>query len=272
MKIRRNRSHTKETREGASEDFFRELDIQLLIHELKDPTGIVVTVLRSLLEKKDKYGPLLPRQERSLQRAAQAIVHIQNLLDDILEIGRAETRQFEQRGFQPERVVYACLLDVLELMALEIFEQASECKSEEAALTFLLQAGIDFRSSPEVQGLEIIQDETKFRQIVRNLIRNALRFRNERLAIRLHRKGELLYIDIDDDGPGIKPEDHEIIFRRYTQLNRETTLERKGHGLGLAGALIQAQRLGGDITVESETGKGAKFRLTVPIKMENGIS
>lgn len=269
MKIRRNRSHVKEKREEASENFFRELDIQLLIHELKDPTGIIVTVLRSLLEKRDKYGPLLPRQERSLQRAAQAISRIQNLLDDILEIGRAEAQQFEQRVFQPERVVYTCLLDILKLMTPDIFEQSRECKSEEAVLIFLAQAGIDFKSSPEVQELEIIQDEIKFRQIVRNLIKNALRFRNKHLAIRLYRREELLSIDIDDDGPGIQPEDHEIIFRRYKQIHRETSLERTGHGLGLAGALIQARRLGGDITVESEPGKGAMFRLVIPIKMED---
>lgn len=249
--------------------FFRELDVQLLVHELKDPTGIIITALRSLLEKKEKYGPLLPRQERALKRAFKAVLQTQYLLNDLLEIGRAEACQFIYNGFQPKNVVYKCFLDALALMEGELFEQLQEYRCESKALNLLAHAGICFTIASEVEELEIIQDETKFRQIVGNLIKNALRFRSKRLEIRLYQKGEWLCVEVEDDGPGIRPEDYDLIFRRYTQVKGGESLERKGHGLGLAGALIQARRLGGNIILQSEAGKGALFRFTVPAKREN---
>jgi signal transduction histidine kinase len=75
-------------------------------------------------------------------------------------------------------------------------------------------------------------------------------------------------MEVKDDGPGISPSDHDIIFHRYTQVKGNSSFERKGHGLGLVGALIQAKRLGGDITVRSHVGEGATFCLVLPFELE----
>ena len=268
MKIARTQPQANDRKEDITEHFFRELDIQFLIHELKDPLGIILTVLRSLLERREKYGPLSPRQENALKRATNAVIQIQSLVHDLLEIGRSEALQFEYQVFRPKSVVYNCLLEALELMESHLFDRLRELKCENEALTFLAQANMYVKVTPEVEDLEILQDETKFRQIISNLIKNALRFRNKRLDITLRQEGEHLYVNVCDDGPGIKQENMTLIFQQYTQVNGRGALARKGHGLGLAGALLQARRLGGELTVESEVGQGARFCLCVPVRLE----
>jgi two-component system OmpR family sensor kinase len=250
------------------EHFFRELDIEFLVHELKDPIAVIEAGVRSLLDRQDKFGPLSPRQERVLQRVLRGALRGRGMLNHLLEIGRSEAGQVVAVPFAAGQTIYASLLDALETTDSELFARLSEQPTEPQTLALLAQSGIGIHSDPEVYGLEVIQDETKFRQIVGNLIKNALRFRRQRLDITLHRNGDWLIVDISDDGPGIKPENQALIFRRYAQADAAGALARKGHGLGLAGALVLARRLGGDLTVHSEAGKGATFRLTVPRKVE----
>ena len=109
------------------------------------------------------------------------------------------------------------------------------------------------------------QDEIKFRQIVGNLIKNAVDHRKQRVEIKMNCERERLFVEVIDDGPGIDPESHELIFQRYTQVKECSISPRNGHGLGLAGARVLARCLGGDIEIENERGKGATFRLILPI-------
>jgi signal transduction histidine kinase len=111
----------------------------------------------------------------------------------------------------------------------------------------------------------MFQDEIKFRQIVSNLIKNGLHYRKDLLEIKLAQEKDCLCIDVTDDGPGIDPEHHQAVFRRYTQVNPGEAVSRQGHGLGLAGALIMAKNLGGNIELTSVKGKGATFRLILPV-------
>ena len=93
-------------------------------------------------------------------------------------------------------------------------------------------------------------------------------FRQRSLEIVLDREDGDLIISVKDDGPGIPPEHHAAVFERYKQLPLHDDFERKGHGLGLAGALILARRLGGDISLESVPGQGATFRFRIPVTRE----
>jgi signal transduction histidine kinase len=80
---------------------------------------------------------------------------------------------------------------------------------------------------------------------------------------------EHLVIAVTDDGPGIEPEQHEMVFQRYAQVKDCSIVPRKGHGLGLAGANIISRCLGGQLKLESEKGKGATFRIIMPLKLES---
>jgi two-component system OmpR family sensor kinase len=247
--------------------FFKEIEIEFLVHELKDPIAIIETGLRTLLERQDKFGSLSARQENTLKRALRNSKKAREMLHNLLEIGRSEAGCFIGERFQPAKSVLQALKDALETNAWELFEKYVNCENEAAALDFLSSSGITLDASPSIAGLEMFQDETKFRQIIGNLIKNALHHRHQRVAIRLNVDGDQLIIAVTDDGPGIEPEQHAMVFKRYAQVKECSIVPRKGHGLGLAGADIISRCLGGHLELESAKGQGATFRLIIPMKL-----
>ena len=252
---------------SAPERFFREIEIEFLIHELKDPIAVIETGLRMILGKKDKFGSLTERQERTLKRALRNSEKARDMLNSLLEVGRSENGCFLCCQFQPTLSVYQALMNALETMTgKELGNFDGVAGTEE--FTLLNAEGIHVDIAPGVSEIEMMQDEIKFRQIVGNLLKNALHHRKERVDISIYREEEDLLIEIADDGPGVDPDYHEMIFRRYAQVKECTITPRQGHGLGLAGARILARCLGGDIELESIKGKGALFRVRLPIKME----
>jgi len=252
-----------------AEQFFREIEIEFLVHELKDPIAIIETGLRTLLERQDKFGTLSPRQESTLKRTLRNSKKARELLHNLLEIGRSEAGCFIGERFQPSKSILQALEDALETNAGEVFEKYADYNSESEALEYMKSCGIVLNISPQVSDLEMFQDEIKFRQIVGNLIKNALHHRQKRVDIRLELDGDDLVIAVTDDGPGIEPDHHEMVFQRYAQVKECSIVPRKGHGLGLAGANIISRCLGGQLKLESEKGKGATFRLTLPLKLES---
>jgi two-component system OmpR family sensor kinase len=250
-----------------AEHFFKEIEIEFLVHELKDPIAIIETGLRTLLERQDKFGVLSARQESTLKRTLRNSKKARELLHNLLEIGRSESGCFIGERFQPAESAFQALKDALETYAWNVFEKFGTYDSQTKALEFLATNGIFFEVASAVDGLEMFQDEVKFRQIVGNLIKNALHHRKERVDVRLELNGEDLVIAVTDDGPGIEPENHEMVFQRYAQVKECSIVPRKGHGLGLAGANIISRCLGGSLDLESEKDKGATFRLTIPLKL-----
>jgi signal transduction histidine kinase len=250
------------------EQFFREIEIQFLIHELKDPIAIVETGLRTLLEKKEKFGSLRPKQENTLKRTLRNTKKAREMLNNLLEIGRSESGCFICSHFQPVKSVYQAMKDSLEIMTGPLSEEIGKYEVEKDALELLTRNGIHLNISPAISDTEIFQDEIKFRQIVGNLLKNALHHRREKLEITMDIKDEIMSFTVADDGPGVEPDQHEMIFKRYAQVKECSIVPRKGHGLGLAGALILAQCLGGNIKIVSEKGQGAAFCLTLPVRMD----
>ena len=254
---------------AKTEQFFREIEIEFLVHELKDPIAIIETGLRTLLERQDKFEALSTRQESTLKRTLKKKKKARELLHNLLEIGRSESGCFIGERFQPAESALQALKDALETHAWNVFEKFGVYDDQSKALEFLAASGISFAVASAVEGLEMFQDEVKFRQIIGNLIKNALHHCKERVDIRLELDGEELVIAVTDDGPGIEPENHEMVFRRYAQVKECSIVPRKGHGLGLAGANIISRCLGGSLELESEKGKGATFRLSIPLKLES---
>ncbi len=263
------KNHPKKS--DTPERFFQEINVEFLIHELKGPISIVETGLRSLLEKKEKYGALSPQQEKTLRRAAKNIKKTREMVNGLLEIGRSEAGACLCCRFQLSRTVQEVILDGLETALGAIFDEPKENWTENELYQFFSENGVFLDISPRVNNLEMLQDETKFRQIFLNLVTNALYYRKKRVEIKMRMKNDQLLMEITDDGPGVKPEHHDSIFKQYIQIkDAPSKLQRKGHGLGLAGALILARCLGGNIQIKSDQGKGATFCLTLPIRLESG--
>lgn len=260
---------TKKPLDAVAEgNFFRDIDVEFLIHELKDPIAVIETALRMMLEKTDKYGPLTPRQQRTLDRALRNSRKARSMLADLLEVGRSDAGCFQCCHFEVAEVMDAVLMEALESADAGLWDKLQALDSLDQRESVLEQNGIQVRGRDAARRIQLCQDEAKFRQILGNLIKNGLRHRRRRLEICVECREEMLQVEVRDDGPGVEKENRELIFERYTRLKECVILSRTGHGLGLAGARILARRLGGDIMVTSTGGTGAVFCLTLPLSFE----
>ena len=257
-----NREAGRVAQDGS---FFRDINIEFLIHELKGPLAVIDTALRMLLEKRDKYGPLSDRQERVLQRARRNTVKAADLLADLLEVGRSDAGCFQCSRFQPDAVLADVLVEALEPFDTDLWESVAGYGADALRSGDLARHGIRLSCTDDARAAVVCQDEAKFRQIVGNLIKNALQHRRSRLEVAMDCREACLIVDVTDDGPGVEKENRERIFQRYTRLQECTILSRTRHGRGLAGAPILTRRLGGDITVKNHPGAGACFCLTLPL-------
>jgi signal transduction histidine kinase len=252
----------------AGSRFFQEISIEFLIHELKDPIAIIETGLRTVLEKQEQYGSLTPKQANTLTRSLRNTRKAWGLLNDLLEVGRSEAGCLACTRFAAAKALRQALKEALETVTGPASEAIGKYQDEAELLKLLNGNGVFIRVTPDAAGAEMFQDETKFRQIAGNLIKNALHHRRTRIDVRVAVEAGTLELSVQDDGPGIEPDHHELIFKRYTQVKECALVERKGHGLGLAGSLIMARSLGGDIQVASRKGEGATFRLTLPLELK----
>jgi CheY-like chemotaxis protein len=119
---------------------------------------------------------------------------------------------------------------------------------------------------PDAQS-HISSDKTKIHKILSNILENALKFTNDgfiELGYWINKKEVTLYVK--DTGIGISSKNHEIIFERFSQEEKDISQKFGGLGLGLSISIEHARLLGGDITLESEKGKGSTFFLTIPYK------
>jgi len=260
--------HSSETPASTTcrESFFNEIDIEFLIHELKDPISIVETGAQMLLRKQERFGPLTERQTKTINRIVRNAVKARQMLYGLLEVGRAETGSFSCGQFSPALAGYEVLLECLDLHAPAMADKVRHTQQEEAAMEHLNNNGIFFTTDPAAADLQVLQDETKFRQIAGNLIKNALHYRAERLELKLNMDNDIFVMEVIDDGPGIPDKYQQSIFKRYSQAAGCRQIARNGHGLGLAGARTLARSLGGDIHLSSRKNKGTTFCLTMPLK------
>jgi len=250
------------------DDFLKEIDTAFLIHELKDPIAVIETGVRSLLEKQSKFGHLSARQERTLKRALRNCAKARGMLHGLLEVGRSESKQLLACRFKPAGIIPEILVEALEAMSGKYSEALSGLTHTDDILQYLATEGFNLSTAGRALEAEAFQDELKFRQIAGNLIKNAIHHRKEKVRIHVDVDNNWLCLEVADDGPGIAPEHHGVVFQHYTQIRDSQTIARRGHGLGLAGAYIIARHLGGDIKINSERGKGAAFCLYLPMSLD----
>lgn len=258
---------TNRKKNSKSEGFFQNLDIEFLIHELKDPIAVIETGARTLVERQDKFGNLSDRQERTMRRIIRNTRKARNMLYSLLEVGRSEVGSFVCGSFKPVETTFTVLSECLELQKPSIADDMQKLSEINDAISYLNSCGIHFSAPPEMFRLDINQDLAKYRQIVGNIVKNALHFKRNSVQVEMKIVGEHLSVAVTDDGPGVNPEDCEAIFERYSQSKDCALSSRQGHGLGLAGARTMARYLGGDIKLTCDPKMGTKFELTLPMDL-----
>lgn len=119
----------------------------------------------------------------------------------------------------------------------------------------------------------VCTDEQRLQQILLNLQSNALKFTPKngsvRILVSLNSEPERLEVSVIDSGPGIKKEDQKKLFKLFGFLRATQQLNAKGIGLGLYICKKLANRLDGDVTVDSEWEKGSTFTLTLPVEQQS---
>ena len=172
------------------------------------------------------------------------------IIDDILEISRLGTKQV--KVIEKEVVLNNFLLQQFSIF---------EIKAKENKIPLYLKKGLSDKQS------SILTDETKLNKILSNLIDNALKYTSEGfIEFGYQLKNTELEIYVKDTGIGIKKENQETIFVRFSQEEKELSKNVGGLGLGLSIAKENAELLGGKITLQSEKGKGSTFIVTIPYK------
>jgi len=233
--------------------------IHLLIHDITGPLSIVTTTANNLQGRTHRYGPLTDVQKRLVDRILRNAQKAQNLIQEMIEILRSEAGVFQKGHFSIEKALQDSLLDVLEMAIPNAVEGLCHAESHEAFRQALREHGIFVEVTGKYCESSFCHDQKKIQQILRNLMSNAMKYRRDRMAVKISGETELVVL-VEDDGIGIPLEHQKVIFERFVRLNNYVP----GLGLGLTGVKALVEAMGGEITLESQEGVGTRFTVRIP--------
>lgn len=216
-------------------------------HELRTPLAAILGISESLAEQ--IHGPVNERQLRAVRTIETSGRHLLELISDILDLSRFEANQLKLE-FTSVHVA-----DVCETSLLFVRDMALKKKVR-------LNGTMD----PKVQ--RIHADNRRLRQMLINLLNNAVKFTPEGGTVDLSVTGSLtdqtVRFTVADSGIGIAEKDFNRLFKPFVQLDSGLNRQYEGSGLGLALVDRMARLHGGEVAVESELGKGSRFTIILP--------
>jgi signal transduction histidine kinase/CheY-like chemotaxis protein/HPt (histidine-containing phosphotransfer) domain-containing protein len=224
-------------------------------HEVRTPLNGILGLLQLI----DPSALRKPQDDylREVHRSGRSLLAIVNDLLDLSKIEAGEMR-LESVAFD--------VTSVIEEIALN-YASAAQAKSIE----LITQIGPDVPS-------EVCGDPLRLRQVISNLLNNALKFTKEGeviVAVRVRNRGPShvdLEIRVSDTGAGISPDRAESIFRPFSQADASTTRQYGGTGLGLPICRQLVELMGGDLQMKSAIGKGSTFYFEARFELEEGLS
>jgi len=222
--------------------------LAVMSHELRTPVNAVIGMTEILRDT-----PLSPEQQQYLETIRQGGEILLSVVNNVLDFSRIESGHFalEQSPFNLQQ----CVDQVLELMTARIAEKSLE-------LSVLI--------SPDVPR-EIVGDNIRLRQILINLVSNAIKFTqtgeivitvNAKLSSPENNAYELSFA-VSDTGIGIAPEDLDKLFKSFSQANNSIARQYGGTGLGLVICKQLCELMGGEISVNSTIGEGSTFSFSI---------
>ncbi|AUC77420.1 MULTISPECIES: ATP-binding protein [unclassified Olleya] len=224
-----------------------------LSHEIRTPMNAILG-----------FSDILSTQELSEAEKKEYITVItrsgENLvliIDDLIEMSKIDTNQIKPNysAFNLQEV----LNEVKQTIEISIPKDKS------------LKLFLDQPKHPVV--FQLISDETKFKQIVVNLVNNAVKYTEKgavNFGYNINPDSNMLEFYIQDTGIGMTKDDSKNIFNRFNRIQNDKTINLSGLGLGLAISKAYIDMLGGDIWLKSEENAGTTFYFTVPLKL-NGL-
>lgn len=219
-----------------------------ITHELRTPLNAIVSLARMLLESSE--GPLNEEQTKQIKYIIHSANNLCEMVNDLLDLAKVEAGKVTVR---PQPVQIAELFSAIRGMLRPL------------ASTY---RGVMLVFDDLGQSEELVTDDTKLAQILRNFISNALKYTEAgeiRVCARSEKPGWITF-SVKDTGIGIAPEHRLMIFEEFVQLETPHQKKFKGTGLGLPLCKALAKLLGGHLNLESEVGVGSTFSVTIPVK------
>ncbi|BDD06233.1 sensor histidine kinase [Aureibacter tunicatorum] len=220
--------------------------VRVVAHDLKSPLGNIMGLvdliaLNSSIDEESKgYVDLIKKIIEDTDDLIQKMLDI-----SAIESGRAN---FERKEFDLNELVES---------AVEQFQQSANQKR----ITLKV-----FRSNEGLDG-RIHSDPSYIRQVINNLISNAIKFSpfDTQVCVCLDRHDSSFTVSVKDEGPGISEEEQKQLFKKFTKLSNQPTNQEKSTGLGLSIVKAILEKLDGEIEVESIVGKGSSFTIKLPL-------
>jgi signal transduction histidine kinase/CheY-like chemotaxis protein len=215
-------------------------------HELRTPLN-AIRGLAQVMQR--EAGESASSRQTMVGHVVTASEHLAALLDDLLDMSQVEAGRLTIRS-EPVPVA-AVVRDCLRMIA----PQAAG-------------HGIALESGRVPEGLRVMADATRLRQILLNLASNAVKYNRPQGRVRLEAEGDLgdgfAQVSVIDTGPGLTPDEVSRVFRPFERLARADGSNPEGLGLGLSIAQGLAHAMGGSIEVDSEPGRGTRFTVHLP--------
>ncbi len=214
-------------------------------HELRTPLNAIIGFSEVLLEK--LFGEVNEKQEDYLKDIYTSGKHLLGLINDILDLSKVEAGRMD-----------------LELSQFDLPGAVSN------ALTLVRERAqrhnVALHLDVDPALTSVTADERKLKQILVNLLTNAVKFTPDggRIDVVARRLPDAFSIAVSDTGIGIAKEDHQAVFEEFRQVGRDYTRKQEGTGLGLTLTRKFVELHGGRIWVESELGKGSTFTFSIP--------
>ena len=250
----------------------KKIKIDLLIHDLKVPLAVVESGITLLLKKPENYGPLTAKQEKVLQRTLRNTRATRMLVNDALELERSGEGIVNLTTFSFSSLLPETFIELFDLIDSRTSELVKNCTGLVELKGILAEKSLTLDIDEKFWYKEFCLDAGKIKQIIRNLLNNAIKYRKRFIEIKIDKNDDYLFLSVTDDGEGIAPVFHKKIFESYFQLGAENGGTVRGSGLGLAGVMVLVEDLGGRLLLESDEGQGTKFSVEVPLhgKHDNG--
>jgi signal transduction histidine kinase/DNA-binding response OmpR family regulator len=233
--------HAKEQAERTSQ--FKDQFLSTMSHELRTPLNAVLGFSDLLAD--ERYGPLTEKQRRYINHIHTGGKHLLSLISDILDLSKIEAGRME--------------------LALESLSVQSAFAEVLSVMHPLADKKFQVLSANVEPGLALRADSTRFKQVLMNLLGNAVKFtpNGGRIELAARPIGGGIRVEVRDNGPGIPPAEQQRIFEAFYRL-RESGKKSEGTGLGLAITQRLVELHGGQLGLDSQLGQGSCFHFTLP--------
>jgi DNA-binding response OmpR family regulator/anti-sigma regulatory factor (Ser/Thr protein kinase) len=213
-------------------------------HELRTPLNAIIGFTR--IVKRKAEGVLPEKQTDNLDKVLSSAEHLLGLINTVLDIAKIEAGRMD-----------------VQAASFSINALVDQCFSTAQPL---IKPNVKFEKNADNELPLVYSDQDKIKQIILNLLSNAAKFTHEgRVVLNVRHADTTFMVDVADSGIGMNEEALSRVFEEFQQADSSTTRQYGGTGLGLSISRSLARLLGGDLSADSQPGKGSIFTLTLPI-------